>query len=302
MVHQSDSEIWKMDRFNFAIAIVLAGLGGYGFGALSVPVSGTASVASPAPSVAVQPAAPAAPAPKQVAAVAKPAPAKPAPTPKAPPKKPVELPPPPNLEGSLLPNLPRMGPVDAPVVVLVVSDFQCPVCKRAGAPMKEITEELSGDVVLYFVQNPLKMHRKALGAAKASAAAHMQGRFWEYHDILFDNPRLLDVPDLANHAQRMGLDMTKYQLDSQNADQEKLILNQRSLVESLGARGTPAFFINGKKSVGWGSKLGIKRQIEREITSTKALISGGKSVKDAYEARVRQNSDQANVYLSGFSR
>ena len=290
-----------MERLNFAIAVILAGLGGYGLGALSIsaPVRAVA-VAQP---VQAQPAPAPAPAPApQVAEVVRPAaPAKP-PAPKAPPKKPAELPPPPDLDGPLLKNLPRMGKEDAPVVVLVVSDFQCPVCKRAGAPMKEITDELGGDMVMYFVQNPLKMHRKALGAAKASTAAHAQGKFWEYHDTLFENQRLLDLPDLANHAQRINLDMTRFQLDSQNADLETLILNQRSLVESLGARGTPAFFINGKKSVGWGSKLGIKRQIEREITATKAIMASGKSVKQAYAERVRQNSDKPEIFLSGFAR
>ena len=128
-----------MERLNFVIAVILAGLGGYGLGALSVPQ--TTGAVTVAPPIQVKPA----PAPAlQVAEVApaKPAPraAPPKPAPKAPPKVDRPLPPPPDLKAPLLEQLPRIGKADAPVVVLVVSDFQCPVCKRAAALLSSGTE------------------------------------------------------------------------------------------------------------------------------------------------------------------
>ena len=240
-----------MERLNFGIAVILAGLAGYGMGALSVPMPTNVVAAAPAQ---VQPAAESvAPAP-QVANVAPskpaPAPSRPAPRAKAPPKKEVVLPPPPDIKAPLLNQMPRMGNADAPVVVLVVSDFQCPVCKRAGAPMKEIVEELGGDMVMYFVQNPLKMHRKALGAAKASSAAHAQGKFWEYHDLLFANMKNLTRPDLEKYADQIGLNMAAFRQALDTGAHRAQVAADVNDARRIGVSGTPSVYLNSRKYQG----------------------------------------------------
>ena len=86
------------------------------------------------------------------------------------------------------------------MVLLVVSDFQCPVCRRAAEPMEDILHNFEKDLVIYFIQNPLKMHKNAMIAAQASMAAHKQGKFWSYHDTLFANQARLSHGHLEQHA------------------------------------------------------------------------------------------------------
>lgn len=150
------------------------------------------------------------------------------------------------------------------------------------------------------MQNPLKMHRRAMAAALASAAADRQGKFWEYHDKLFEDQRRLSDSDLAAHAQALGLDMARFNKDLQDAELKAWIEQQAQAVNQLGARGTPAFFINGKKSVGWGSKMGIVGQIKREINATKSLVAGGKKPAAAFAQRVQSNSDAPEFFLAAF--
>ena len=211
-----------------------------------------------------------------------------------------ELPPLP--DGAVLEGAPSLGNAKAPVSVLVVSDFQCPVCRRAAQPVEEIAKELKNDVVVTFVQNPLKMHRRALAAAMASAAAHRQGKFWSYHDLLFANQRRLSDSDLKGHARTLKLNLDKWEKDRNDLKLQEQVEAQGAVAANLGARGTPAFFVNGKKQVGWGSKMGLMGQVNREIAATKKLIDQGKSPKEAYEARVRENSSEPEIFLSRFAR
>ena len=103
-----------------------------------------------------------------------------------------------------------MGDEKAPVVLLVVSDFQCPVCRRAAEPMEDILHNFEKDLVIYFIQNPLKMHKNAMIAAQASMAAHKQGKFWSYHDTLFANQARLSHGHLEQHARDANLDMVRF--------------------------------------------------------------------------------------------
>ena len=203
---------------------------------------------------------------------------------------------------SFLTEAPRMGDEKAPVVLLVVSDFQCPVCRRAAEPMEDILHNFKKDLVIYFIQNPLKMHKNAMIAAQASMAAHKQGKFWSYHDTLFANQARLSHGHLEQHARDANLDMVRFGNDRVDAQTKDLITRQAAAVSELGARGTPSFFINGKKTVGWGSQIGIEGQIKREVDATRALINQGMSVEQAYNNRVKANSENASLYLQHFGR
>jgi len=183
-----------------------------------------------------------------------------------------------------------------------VSDFQCPVCRRAAEPMEAISKELGGDVVIYFIQNPLKMHRRAMDAALASNAAAQQGKFWPYHDLLFAEQRRLSDQDLLRHARTLGLDLDRFERDRRDGGHRTRIAKQAALSSELGARGTPAFFITGRKSVGWGSKMGLVSQLRREIQATKRLMAAGATYRDAYNQRVRSNSEKPAVFLKHFGR
>ncbi|MBR57578.1 MAG: hypothetical protein CMH54_05910 [Myxococcales bacterium] len=212
-------------------------------------------------------------------------------------KKPTPKPP-----STMLGKAPRIGKPDAPVKMLVVSDFQCPVCRRAAVEMSNIHENLDGNVVIFFIQNPLKMHPRAMPAAQASTAAHQQGKFWEYHDLIFADQRSLSDEDLRKHATTLGLDMEQYDRDRNDPDMLAHIQKQAEIVTTLGARGTPAFFINGKKHVGWGSRIGTEGYIKKEQAQVEALLEKGLSPEEAYRARVLENSENSELFLTHFSR
>jgi protein-disulfide isomerase len=109
------------------------------------------------------------------------------------------------------------------------------------------------------------MHPNARLAAAASMAANEQGKFWEYHDKLFANQTALDRPSLEKYAQELGLNMTKFKsaLDSNKYD--AVVSADSSQGTSLGANGTPTFFINGRQLVGAQPLESFKAIIDEEI-------------------------------------
>jgi hypothetical protein len=80
---------------------------------------------------------------------------------------------------------PTRGPANAPVTIVVFSDFHCPFCAKAAGAPEQIEREYPGKVRIAFKHHPLPMHAEARAAAKAALAAQAQGRFWELHDALF---------------------------------------------------------------------------------------------------------------------
>ncbi len=193
---------------------------------------------------------------------------------------------------------PAKGPVDAKVILLEVSDFQCPVCKRAYEPLRNLPDDLNGQVRVIFKQNPLEMHRSAMDAAAASMAAARQGKFDAYADILFENQRALSPEELMGHAERLGLDMTRFRKDFEDPALRARAKSEGDAASALGARGTPAFFINGKQQVGWASYEAIKQMATREIDEVDKLIAQGSSVKEARIIRVRTNQPEADQFLN----
>ncbi len=212
-----------------------------------------------------------------------------------------KMPPPP--EGSYVTTFgaqPATGPEDAPVLVFIMSDFQCPVCKRAAEGLKPLLTEFE-DVRWVFWNNPLDMHSRARAAAAASMAAFRQGKFWEYHDLLFENSRALQDGDLEQYAKDLGLDMEKFKGDlGDEALNFQFDANMR-VATMLEARGTPSFVINGRKQVGWGSAGGVRSMVQREVDAAKALVASGKTPAQAREERAKENAktpEDLSTYLA----
>ena len=187
---------------------------------------------------------------------------------------------------------PASGPADALVRVYVFSDFQCPVCRRVVEPVKELLKRHPKDVQVIFKQNALEMHRHAAGAAAASLAAMRQGKFWAYHDLLFQNQRELQPTALLRYAEALGLDMATFKADMNSEAIQQQIVHERDVATRLGARGTPGFFINGRKLVGWGSYGGFKSMVEMALKKAKGLVDQGTSRSEvARRATMAQGED-----------
>ena len=104
-----------------------------------------------------------------------------------------------------------------------------------------------GDKVrIVWKHNPLPFHPNAMPAALASMAAYEQGKFWEYHDKVFANQQKMTRPDLLRHAQELGLDVKRFEQALNAARAKPAIDADAAEARSLGATGTPAFFINGR--------------------------------------------------------
>jgi protein-disulfide isomerase len=170
---------------------------------------------------------------------------------------------------------PMRGTPNAPVTVVEFSDFECPFCKQAHPTLKQLLERYPGKVRLAYRDFPLdSIHPQARRAAEAARCAHDQGKFWEYHDVLFTQSPRLGTDDLRRYAEQVGLDVTKF--DGCVAAGVHKAGVQRDLDEGnrLGITGTPAFFINGRPLTGTQPIEAFTRLIEQELARVAASGKG----------------------------
>jgi len=194
---------------------------------------------------------------------------------------------------------PALGPAGAKVVVLVFSDFQCPVCRRSADATDQIAEEFPGDVRVEFWQHPLTSHAHAENAAVASLAAQRQGMFWEYHDELFRNQSAIDPDSLARYAEQLGMDAVRFKTDYADPALRARAQREAAIAELFGAKNTPAFMVNGKLKTGWGSWYAFRADVERELAEAKKLEeqgTGGASVAERRAETLLANDEQFRVY------
>ncbi|HVG58690.1 MAG TPA: DsbA family protein, partial [Hyalangium sp.] len=133
------------------------------------------------------------------------------------------------------------------------------------------------EVRVVFRHQPLSFHPQAQLAAEASMAAHEQGKFWEFHDKLFENQRALTRPDLEKYAGELGLDVAKFKAALDSKKFEAYVKKDAEDGASVGANGTPTFFINGRTVVGAQPFDNFKRVIDEELKKAQ----GGAVAKDA---------------------
>jgi protein-disulfide isomerase len=144
-------------------------------------------------------------------------------------------------------DAPVRGSPMAPVTIVEFSDFECPYCGEAHPLLKHILREHEGQVRLVFMHYPLDAHPHAAPAARAAIAAGNQGRFWEMHDLLFDNQSALENEDLIGYASELGLDMVRFEEDFRAASTQAKVEASRELGQELGVQGTPTIFVNGRR-------------------------------------------------------
>jgi protein-disulfide isomerase len=162
-------------------------------------------------------------------------------------------------------NAPARGPKNAPITVVLFSDFQCPFCGRVEPSIAELEKLYPGKVRVAWKNFPLSFHSNAKPAAEAALAANEQGKFWQMHDVLFKNQQALSGPDLEKYAKDIGLDMGKFKaaIDSHKfAAQVEAEMKQGS---ELGVSGTPAAFVNGQLVSGAQPVDAFKKIVEAEL-------------------------------------
>ena len=117
---------------------------------------------------------------------------------------------------------------------------------------------------------PLSIHKDAPAAHRAAAAAHQQGKFWEFHDKLFASQSSLNAANYLKYARELGLDLDRFARDMTNpAGAARLIEADKSEADSLGITGTPAFFINGRYLSGAKPFEDFAKVIDAELARLK---------------------------------
>jgi len=140
------------------------------------------------------------------------------------------------------------GPADVRMVLVEYGDYECPHCGAAYPVLKRVRRTLEHELGFVFRNFPLsEMHPHALQAAEAAEAAGAQGKFWEMHDLLFDNQNALGRSHLNRYAAQLGLDLKRFEaeLDS-HVHLDRIREDIGSGVRS-GVNGTPTLFINGAR-------------------------------------------------------
>ncbi|MFW6067106.1 MAG: DsbA family protein [Myxococcota bacterium] len=141
---------------------------------------------------------------------------------------------------------PVRGSPMAPVTIVEFSDFECPFCGAGHPILERAVEESDGKVRLVFKHYPLDSHPRARAAARAAIAAGKQDKFWEMHDLLFENQDALEAADLEGYARRLELDLERFREDMRSESTEKRIEKDRLAGREAGVRGTPSIFVNGR--------------------------------------------------------
>ena len=136
----------------------------------------------------------------------------------------------------------------APLELVEYGDYECPYCGLAYPIVKVIQRKLGSEMKFVFRNFPLsKIHAHAFSAAVATEAAGLQDKFWEMHDLIFQNQKALDVENIFRFARAIGIDLERFKND---IEQKTLIDKVEKDFESglrSGVNRTPTFFINGKK-------------------------------------------------------
>ena len=143
-------------------------------------------------------------------------------------------------------GLPHKGPENAPVTIVVFSDYQCPYCAKTATVVEQVIETNPEKVKLVFKNYPLAMHKSAKIAAIAALAANDQGKFWEFHKALFENAKDLNEDKIKEIAQQLGLDTEKFDKDLKDPAIEKTIAADVQEGRKIGVQGTPTVFVNGR--------------------------------------------------------
>ena len=170
-------------------------------------------------------------------------------------------------------NSPRRGPADTPVTIVEFSDFQCPYCRRVQPTLISLLEKYPDKVSLVYKDLPLRrIHPEAQKAAEAARCAGEQGKFWEYHDALFEISRITK-DDFTKVASDLELDTLEFVGCLDSGKHESTVDDDFDQAMQIGAQSTPVFYINGIQLKGAQSIDAFIQIIEAELAN--AAAAGG---------------------------
>jgi protein-disulfide isomerase len=180
---------------------------------------------------------------------------------------------------------PSKGPADALVTIVEFSDFECPYCAKAVAPMMAAVAKHDDDVRVLFKHYPLPFHRKALPAARIAWAADRQGKFWEIHDHLFGAGA--DISAVRGEAEKLGMDVDKLVIDAASPEASTALDSDFRAGAKLGIGATPMFLVNGHAFSGVQSERQWEEILDAELSVAEQLLDQGTPRANLYEELMR---------------
>jgi protein-disulfide isomerase len=162
------------------------------------------------------------------------------------------------------------GERDAPITIVEFSDYQCPFCARAQPTLREVLAKYPGKVRLSFRDLPIReIHPQAEPAAIAARCAGDQGKYWEFHDLIYQNQSAAKLANagLLEHARTLQLDMKAFETCQASGKFKTAIERDIDEAGNLGASGTPAFFVNGIFLNGAVPFSEFQKVIDRELAT-----------------------------------
>jgi protein-disulfide isomerase len=163
-------------------------------------------------------------------------------------------------------NAPRLGSESAPVQIVEFADYECPYCQNVSDDLVRLRDQFGKQVSLVYKDYPLPMHPLAERAAEAARCAGEQGKFWEFHDALFQSKRL-QVSDLKQQARTLKLDTTKFDQCLDSSSEAAGVRKDIQEGQRLGLTGTPSFFINGHFLSGAVGYMKLRETVLQELAA-----------------------------------
>jgi predicted DsbA family dithiol-disulfide isomerase len=161
---------------------------------------------------------------------------------------------------------PRLGPENAPVQLVEFADYECPYCQKVHPELTKLREKMGDRVALVYKDFPLPQHPLAEKAAEAARCADAQGKFWQFHDALFENKHL-QIADLKQEARTLNLDAVRFDQCLDSGEKTEAVKKDVSEGLRLGLSGTPSFFANGHFLTGAANYAKLREMVEQELAS-----------------------------------
>lgn len=178
----------------------------------------------------------------------------------------------------LVSDAPFWGNPEAQVTVVEFSDFQCPFCRIAASQLRDVFSEFEDHVKLYFIHYPLDRsinpyitmngHQYAGLAARAAIYAHDRGKFWEFHDELFQRQPNLSDETIFSLAEKYGWDMDQFEMAVESTDINNRVKKHIECGQGVEIQGTPTIYINGRHVKQWQNPSVLRQIIKHEIQSS----------------------------------
>jgi len=166
-------------------------------------------------------------------------------------------------------NAPRLGPENAPVQIIEFADYECPYCQKVNEDLARLREQFGSQVSVVYKDFPLPMHPLAARAAEAAHCAGAQGKFWEFHDSLFQTKRL-QITDLKQQARTLKLDAAVFDHCLEGGEQTASVKKDSQEGQRLGLQGTPSFFVNGHFMSGAIGYMKLRETVLQELAASGA--------------------------------